>query len=328
VLTKRQLDFDLIAELYGPGATARTIQSKMKKSRCIGEIILAARKDKMQTGEIPAGNKRAWVLANAESDARVADSLISLSNVKSYLGREKSLMESLPAYLPVFHNKKRKTDRGGRVSEFSTNTGHPDLQDFDVVDLSSDTEIAREDKHVTKPGRTLNVRGRWPSWTESDWPAQSRKLDQNAQPNKDVLSDWNKRIEQEFRSKNLHWGASSNQEAQHDWSAQHSWNAGSSKDNQSCSDALPEWGTEEYQNARNKCHARHLSRQSNTRAIPQNQQWTDQNRGWTDTAINHGGVPTSFMGRISPVVWDRPGRQFARSVSQQNEENERSYWGN
>ncbi|OGE47578.1 hypothetical protein PENARI_c041G08828 [Penicillium arizonense] len=326
-----QLDFDLIAELYGPGVTARTIQSKMNKPRRIGETLLAVHNSKVETGEVPDRNKSAWIRENAQNEARVVDSLAKLGNVKNYLGREKNLMESLPADLPVFRSKKRKTERAARISEFLANTDNPDLQQIDVVDLSSDPEDLAKNKHTMKADHMLNDRVVRPPWTMSDWPAQSGwqgKRELGAHSNQAVPSNWAAPSQQDTQDAySVTWNAPPGREVKDNWNGQRSWHGGSNQDIQSGSGTLPDWGTENYQNAGNKRHARRLSRWDDPGGVPQVQQPTGHDYGWTDTStINQSRNPISFMGSRLPTIWHQPGRQFARSVSQQNEENERNDW--
>ena len=300
----------------------------MNKPRRIGETLLAVHNNKIETGETPARNKSAWIRENAQNEARVVDSLVKLGNVKNYLGREKKLMESLPADLPVFRNKKRKTERAARISEFLANTDNPDLQQIDVVDLSSDAEDVAKNKHTMTTEYMLNGRIVRPVWTaQSGWQG---KRDHDVHSNQGAHLNWAPPSQQDTQDAYpVSWNAPPNREVKDGWNGQRSWHGGSNQDVQSGSGTLPEWGTESYQNANNRRHAQRLSRWNDPGGVPQVQQRTGQDHRWTDTSsINLSRHPMSFIGSSSPTAWHLPGRQFARSVSQQNEENERNAWGN
>ncbi|OQD83790.1 hypothetical protein PENANT_c015G11822 [Penicillium antarcticum] len=320
-----QLDFDLIAELYGGSATPRTVQSKMNKSRRIGESMLAAHKEKILTRKTPVQNKRAWIHENTQIEDQIVASLENLGSVKEHLGREKTLMESLPADLPAFRNKKRKTERTSRLSEYLTDADNPEVHHIDVVDLSSDHEDIEKNKRTMKADHGFN---NWPHWTsegEPDEPADfswNGKHGQNAQADQGILSNWGTQTKETVSS----WGTRPNREAQNDWGNQHSWNEESNhQGKQSSSGSLPAWGTEAYQNAGNKRETRRLSHRDNPLTAHQSQQ--RQEYGWSaPSTANHSRNSTRYIGSTSPHHWNRPASQFARSVSQQNEENMSNEW--
>ncbi|KAJ5754062.1 uncharacterized protein N7511_008215 [Penicillium nucicola] len=117
-------------------------------------------------------------------------------------------------------------------------------------------------------------------------------------------------------------------DTKHGWGGQGSWTERSdNRDKESRAERLPAWGTEAYQNAGKRHHVRHLSHRENPRTSPQWQRRQEYGLG-LPSAGNNSQLFTSFMGNTSLGVQNRLGRQFARSVSQQNEKNMSQAWGN